>query len=326
MKVLVTGAAGFIGFHLCKALIEQGHKVVGIDNMNDYYDPKLKHDRLHILENMSIDSFYFENFTLGEGGSNLKMVMDWFHPEIVVNLAAQAGVRYSLANPQAYIDANVSGFLEVLEACVSKRPRLLLYASSSSVYGDGETPSSEYSQTSRPLSMYAATKKMNELMAHSYSSLYGIDTVGLRFFTVYGEYGRPDMALFKFVQNILSNQPLDLYNHGNHERSFTYVGDVVESMIALMNATAYEAALVTDIVNIGGDKAETLNRYVEVIEQELGMKAEINYMDMQAGDVHRTEADCFHLQDLIGYQPRTSIEEGIKRFVYWFRKYYGESL
>jgi UDP-glucuronate 4-epimerase len=333
MNILVTGAAGFIGFHLSKLLLEQSDQVVGLDNMNDYYDVRLKEGRLDSLKT-------FENFTFYQADLKDKdAVSDVFERhgfDYVVHLAAQAGVRYSITNPYAYIDSNIIGFMNVLEACRHHEVRHLIYASSSSVYGGNKiAPFSEKHNVDHPVSLYAATKKSNELMAHTYSHLFHIPTTGLRFFTVYGPWGRPDMAYFSFTDDIVHNRPIKLFNHGNMERDFTYVGDIVEGIKRLIplapTANAGWAEEEGDagssfapyrIFNIGNSQPVRLERFVSVLETKLGLKAEKIYTDMQPGDVLRTSADVTALEQAIGFRPNTSIEDGLGRFVEWYKEFY----
>ena len=333
MKYLVTGAAGFIGFHLSQRLLERGDEVVGLDNLNDYYDVSLKEARLAQLTPHS--SFRFFKTSLEER----ETILDLFQQErfdVVVNLAAQAGVRYSLQNPYAYIDSNIVGFINILEGCRHNGVKHLVYASSSSVYGaNTKMPFSVHHNVDHPVSLYAATKKANELMAHTYSSLYGIPTTGLRFFTVYGPWGRPDMALFLFTKAILEGKPIDVFNHGKMKRDFTYVDDIVEGVIRVAdNIPAGNPAWSGDcpdpgtsyapykIYNIGNHSPVELMRFIEVLEDALGKKAEKNLLPIQPGDVPATYADVDDLMRDVGFKPATSIEEGIGKFVEWYRGYY----
>lgn len=331
--VLVTGVAGFIGFHLTKRLLESGFKVVGIDNLNDYYEVSLKESRLEILEGLLNFSFYKIGL---EDKSEIESVFQKEKFDYVVNLAAQAGVRYSLENPYAYLDSNLSGFLNILEACRYHPVDHLIYASSSSVYGaNKKMPFSVHHNVDHPLSLYAATKKANELMAHTYSSLYNIPTTGLRFFTVYGPYGRPDMALFLFTKAILEGRPIDVYNHGKMRRDFTYVDDIVEGIIRLLPtiplgnpkwngiqpdpATSFAPY---QVFNIGNNKPVELLHFIEVLEEKLGKKGVKNFMPIQPGDVPETYADIEALEQAVRFRPVTSIEEGIGKFVSWYKEYY----
>jgi len=334
VKLLVTGAAGFIGFHTAKRLLALGHQVVGLDNLNAYYDTKLKAARLAMLERMA--NFRFIKADLSDGPA-MQGLFAGERFQRVVHLAAQAGVRYSLQNPQAYIQSNLAGFLEVIEGCRVNAVEHLVYASTSSVYG-GNTrlPFAEQQGVAHPLTLYAATKKANELMAHSYSSLYGLPTTGLRFFTVYGPWGRPDMALFLFTKNILAGKPIDVYSEGHHQRDFTYVDDIVTGVVATLDhVAAPDPAWNADapdpssssapyrIYNIGNQHPVTLLRFIEVLEECLGRKAVKNLMPMQLGDVPDTSADVSALARDMGYRPSTGLEEGIKRFVEWYLEYYG---
>ena len=334
---LVTGAAGFIGFHLCKRLLNEGHTVVGIDNVNDYYDVNLKYSRLYELGiekeqaeifNQGTDSFtYGENFHFVrlniEDRENLPKLFKKHKIDIVCNLAAQAGVRYSLENPEAYIDSNVVGFLNLLECCRKNNIQHLVYASSSSVYGQNqEVPFTENDNVDRPISLYAATKKSNELMAHTYSHLYNFKTTGLRFFTVYGPWGRPDMAMFLFTDAILQGKPIKIFNHGNLERDFTYIDDIIEGIFRISVTETDAAKPMSSLYNIGNSKPERLMDFINEIESQLGILAMKDMMPMQAGDVSRTWADVSALQQDYGYNPQTPIKIGIGKFVNWFQDYY----
>jgi UDP-glucuronate 4-epimerase len=332
-KILVTGAAGFIGFHLSERLLQRGDEVVGLDNLNGYYDVRLKHDRLKQLEGRP--GFRFVKASLEDRGTMEKLFSDERFDK-VVNLAAQAGVRYSLQNPHAYIDSNIVGFMNILEGCRHNNVRHLVYASSSSVYGaNTQMPFSVHHNVDHPVSLYAATKKANELMAHTYSSLYGIPTTGLRFFTVYGPWGRPDMALFLFTKAILEGKPIDVFNYGKMQRDFTYINDIVEGVARVTDNVAATNPLWTGgqpdpgtsyapyrIYNIGNNNPVELLRFIEVLEERLGKKAEKNLLPIQAGDVPATYADVDDLMRDVGFKPATSIEEGIGRFVEWYREYY----
>jgi UDP-glucuronate 4-epimerase len=331
--VLVTGAAGFIGFHTALRLLERGESVVGFDNLNDYYDPRLKEARLRILGQHA-------GFTFARGDLADRTAMEGLfaaHPfDRVVHLAAQAGVRYSLTNPHVYIDSNLTGFLHVLEGCRHGRISHLVYASSSSVYGANTTlPFSEHHNIDHPLSLYAATKKANELMAHTYSSLYAMPTTGLRFFTVYGPWGRPDMALFLFTKGILAGEPIPVFNEGKMIRDFTYVDDIVEGVIRTLDhpaapdpdwngATPDPARSFAPyrVFNIGNNKPVELLRYISVLEEALGKKAVLDLQPMQPGDVRATMADVSALSDAVGFHPATPVETGVRRFVDWYRSYY----
>lgn len=332
-KVLVTGAAGFIGFHLSRHLLALGDEVVGLDNLNDYYDVQIKQDRLaHLTPD---PAFRFEKLDLMDRPAMEKLFeREGF--DIVVNLAAQAGVRYSLVNPHAYIDSNIVGFMNVLEGCRHTGVRHLVYASSSSVYGmNTRMPFSTSDNVDHPVSIYAASKKANELMAHTYAHLYGLPTTGLRFFTVYGPWGRPDMALFIFTRAILAGRPIDVYNHGKMRRDFTYIDDIVKGVVRLMDhppqpdpAWSTEApdpassAAPYRLYNIGNNQPVELLRFIEVLEQELGRTAEKNFLPMQSGDVPATYADVDDLMREVDFKPDTPIEEGIRRFVEWYKAYY----
>ena len=321
-KILVTGAAGFIGFHLSKRLLEEGYEVVGFDNINDYYDPNLKYDRLKILEGK-------ENFTFVKGDLADKGAIDALFGEdgfdIVINLAAQAGVRYSIENPQAYIDSNIIGFFNILEACRYKKVSHLLYASSSSVYGNQEkTPFSTDDNVDHPISLYAATKKSNELMAFTYSHLYGIPATGLRFFTVYGPFGRPDMAYFGFTNKIMKGEPIKIFNNGDMYRDFTYVDDIVQGIVNMLDhpPKADKNGDRHKVYNIGNNKPEKLMYFIETLEKAIGKTAEKEYLPMQAGDVYQTYADVSELMKDFDFKPSTSIEDGLNKFATWYKQYY----
>ena len=326
MKVLVTGAAGFIGFYLSKALIERGVEVVGIDNLNDYYDVKLKHERLAILtEHEQAENFTFIKLAL-ENRDGIASLFNAHNFDIVVNLAAQAGVRYSIENPHAYVDSNLVGFVNILEGCRHSKVKHLVYASSSSVYGmNTKQPFSTDDRVDFPISLYAATKKSNELMAHTYSHLYNIPTTGLRFFTVYGPMGRPDMAYFKFTKSILEGKTIDVYNNGEMKRDFTYIDDIVEGVLRVMDTVPVQtsseitnASAPYKVYNIGNNQPVTLRRFISAIEDSCGVKAKENLLPMQAGDVPITFADVDDLIEDTGFKPDTSIEVGIEKFVKWF--------
>ena len=335
MKLLVTGAAGFIGYHAARQLLERGDEVVGLDNLNDYYDVTLKEGRLKQLA--PFERFRFVKLDVADR----KGIEDLFARERfqrVIHLAAQAGVRYSLKNPHAYIESNVLGFMNMIEASRQNRIEHLVYASSSSVYGaNTKMPFSVHQNVDHPLSMYAATKKANELMAHVYSSLHGLPTTGLRFFTVYGPWGRPDMALFSFTRNILEGKPIDVYNYGNHRRDFTYIDDIVQGVVHAADRIARPdpkwssddpdpgtSRVPYRLYNIGNNKPVELMRYIEVVEQALGREAVKNMLPMQPGDVPDTFADVDDLARDVGYRPATPVEEGVKRFVAWYLEYYGK--
>ncbi|NKB97817.1 MAG: NAD-dependent epimerase/dehydratase family protein [Pseudomonadales bacterium] len=333
MKILVTGAAGFIGSTLSHKLLDRGDTVSGIDNLNDYYDVTLKNDRLVRLS--SREGFEFRTADVSESGA-MKMAFERFQPDRVVHLAAQAGVRYSLENPQAYVDANITGFLNILENVRHHGTEHLVFASTSSVYGaNTNMPFSVHDGVDHPVSLYAVTKKSNELMAHTYAHLFGIPCTGLRFFTVYGPWGRPDMALFLFTKKILAGEPIDVFNNGHHTRDFTYVDDIVEGIIRTLDkpATPNEdwdsdnpdpatATAPFALYNIGSNNPVQLHRYIEVLEETLGIEAKKNLLPLQPGDVPDTFAN---VEDLIrdhDYQPSTPIETGISEFVKWYKSYY----
>jgi UDP-glucuronate 4-epimerase len=334
MRIMVTGAAGFIGSALSARLLARGDEVLGYDNLNDYYDPTLKEARLSRLT--PLEGFSFVRAAL-EDRPALEKAFAAFRPERVVNLAAQAGVRYSLENPHAYIDSNIVGFTNILEACRHGGVEHLVYASSSSVYGaNRKLPFSVRDPVDHPVSLYAATKKANELMAHTYSHLFNLPTTGLRFFTVYGPWGRPDMALFLFTRKILAGEPIDVFNHGHHTRDFTYVDDIVEGVIRTLDRipagdhtydplqpTPASSTAPYRVYNIGNHQPVELARYIEVIEDCLGRKAIRNLLPLQPGDVPDTFADITELTRDTGYAPSTSIEQGVARFVEWYRGYYG---
>ena len=335
MKTLITGSAGFIGFHLSKLLLKKGFEIVGIDNLNNYYDVSLKEDRLKILE--KFDNFQFHKIDLKD-----KPAIDELFAsnkfDYVINLAAQAGVRYSITNPYAYVDSNLIGFMNILEACRNNPVKHLLYASSSSVYGGNTVvPFSTNHQVDHPVSLYAATKKSNELMAHTYSHLFGIPTTGLRFFTVYGPWGRPDMAYFSFTKDILAGKAIKVFNYGKMERDFTYVDDIVEGISKLLplapisNESWNEqtddlssSSAPYKIYNIGNNQPVKLEKFISVLENTLGVEAEKNYMEMQPGDVLRTYADVSDLEKDIDFKPSTTIEAGLGKFVEWYEGYYRE--
>jgi len=335
-RVLVTGAAGFIGFHLTRRLLENGLKVVGIDNLNPYYDVGLKKARLEELD--GVRNFSFVKIDLSDQ-KGLDHLFGDNQFEVVVNLAAQAGVRYSLENPHAYVNSNLVGFVNILECCRHHKIKHLVFASSSSVYGaNTQMPFSVHHNVDHPVSLYAATKKANELMAHVYSHLYGLCCTGLRFFTVYGPWGRPDMALFLFTHAILENKPIQVFNHGNMRRDFTYIDDIIEGVVRVMRrlpapnpnwsgnkpdpGTSY---VPYKIYNIGNNNPVELNTFIETIENALGRRAQKKMLDLQPGDVVATYADVDDLMQDVGFKPQTPLETGIERFVSWFKDYYGHS-
>lgn len=334
MRILVTGTAGFIGSHVALRLLERGDEVIGVDNVNDYYDVNLKEARLARIREQ-YPQFVEERVDVADRDAMTRVFAE-YQPERVVHLAAQAGVRYSIENPNAYVDANLVGFMNILEGCRHNGVKHLVYASSSSVYGANESmPFSVHDNVDHPLSLYAASKKANELMAHTYSNLYGLPTTGLRFFTVYGPWGRPDMALFIFTRKILAGEPIDVFNHGNHRRDFTYIDDIVEGVLRTLDSVAAPnpewsgaqpdpgtSASPYRIYNIGSNNPVELSRFIEVLEECLGKKAERNLLPLQPGDVPATYADVQALIDDVGYQPDTPVEEGIRRFVDWYRAYH----
>ena len=333
MKILVTGTAGFIGAALAHRLLARGDEVVGVDNVNDYYDVSLKEARLARLTGSAGFTEIRRNVADRDA---MAALFEEHKPERVVHLAAQAGVRYSLENPNAYVDANLVGFMNILEGCRHHQVRHLVYASSSSVYGANETmPFSVHDNVDHPLSLYAASKKANELMAHTYSHLYNLPTTGLRFFTVYGPWGRPDMALFIFTRKILAGEPIDVFNHGHHKRDFTYIDDLVEGVVRTLDRVAtpnpdWSGAHPDPgtgkgpyrIYNIGSNNPMELSRFIEIIEERVGRKARKNLLPMQPGDVPATFANVDDLIADVGYKPETTVEEGIARFVDWYRDFY----
>lgn len=333
MKYLVTGAAGFIGFHVTQRLLAAGHQVVGLDNLNDYYDVNLKTARLDLIKNHPEFTFVKGDLADREGIAELFRAQRF---QRVIHLAAQAGVRYSLENPLAYADANLIGHLNILEGCRHNQVEHLLYASSSSVYGlNRKMPFSTDDSVDHPVSLYAATKKANELMSHTYSHLYGIPTTGLRFFTVYGPWGRPDMALFKFTRAMIAGEKIDVYNHGQMRRDFTYIDDIAEAILRLQDVipqadsrwTVESGSPATSsapyrVYNIGNSQPVTLMSYIEALESALGQTAQKNMLPMQPGDVMETSADTSALYKVIGFKPQTSVEEGVARFVAWYKDFY----
>ena len=335
-KILVTGAAGFIGYHLCEALIKQGHKVIGLDNINDYYDVNLKYARLSELgitkeaatvfaeiSESTLHGFNMQFIRLNlEDREALPKLFKTFNFDMVCNLAAQGGVRYSIENPEAYIDSNVTGFLNILECCRHNRVKRLVYASSSSVYGNSDdTPYTETANVDAPISLYAATKKSNELMAHTYSHLYKFDTIGLRFFTVYGPWGRPDMAMFLFTDAIINNKPIKVFNNGNLSRDFTYIDDIVDGVVNTLIRDSKDTSLYK-LYNIGNGKPVQLLDFIESLEKALDISAIKNLLPMQAGDVHQTFADTTSLEQDYNYKPQIEIDRGIKEFVSWYKEFY----
>tara|TARA_Y100001978_G_C23622561_1_gene399226 strand:+ start:61 stop:1083 length:1023 start_codon:yes stop_codon:yes gene_type:complete len=338
MKIIITGAAGFIGYHLSKRLLKEDISVIGIDNMNSYYDVKLKEARLQNLRNIFLKENV--NFNFIKADINHQSVIDEIFesnkPDIVLNLAAQAGVRYSIENPSAYIQTNLVGFSNILEACRKYPVQQLIYASSSSVYGGNtKMPFSEREGANHPVSLYASTKRSNELLAHSYSHLYSIPSIGLRFFTVYGPWGRPDMALFLFTKAILNGEPIKVFNHGEMKRDFTYIDDIIESIIRLIkkppkpdksfdtsNPRADISWAPHMIFNIGNSNPESLMDYISAIENSLGINAKKEFLPIQPGDVPSTYSDCSSLERYINYKPNTSIKEGVEEFINWYKKFY----
>jgi len=333
MKVLVTGAAGFIGAALSRRLLDRGDEVIGVDDLNDYYDVELKKARLGLITSSSRFTDVRLDIADRKGVAALFAAE---RPQRVVNLAAQAGVRYSLENPHAYVETNLVGFTNILEGCRHNQVEHLVYASSSSVYGaNTHLPFSVHDNVDHPVSLYAASKKANELMAHTYSHLYSLPTTGLRFFTVYGPWGRPDMALFLFTRNILAGKPIDVFNYGKHRRDFTYIDDIVEGVVRVLDRPATPSRSWTGdtpdsatsyapyrLYNIGNNNAVELTHYIEVLEESLGRKAEKNLLPLQLGDVPDTLANVDDLVGDFGYQPRTPVEEGVRRFVEWYTEYY----
>lgn len=332
MTVLVTGAAGFIGSHVCLSLLQRGEAVVGIDNLNDYYDVNLKHSR---LQRITDSNFTFIKCDIADK-EQIDTLFKKHSITKVVNLAAQAGVRYSIENPWSYLNSNLTGFLSIIEACRHNKIQHLVYASSSSVYGaNTNLPFRVEDGVDHPLSLYAATKKSNELMAHCYSHLYQLPTTGLRFFTVYGPWGRPDMALFLFTKNILAKKPIKVFNYGNHTRDFTYINDIVEGIIRVLDNTpqhnpdydfsqgnAAESSAPYRVYNIGNNNPVKLMDYINAIENALGMKAEMELLPLQQGDVPDTEADVSKLVRDVDFKPSTTVQDGIDQFIHWYRDYY----
>lgn len=335
-KILVTGSAGFIGFHLCKRLIEDGNEVIGIDNLNTYYDVNLKYNRLKQLK--AREGFRFIKLDIADRSGIAKLFSeDKF--EVVVNLAAQAGVRYSMENPHAYVDSNLVGFVNIIEGCRRSQVKHLIFASSSSVYGaNTKIPFSVHDNVDHPVSLYAATKKANELLSHTYSHLYQLPCTGLRFFTVYGPWGRPDMALFLFTKAILEDMPIDVFNYGKMCRDFTYIDDIVEGIVGVADKIPQSnpkwsgnspdpgtSCVPYRIFNIGNNNPVELMRFIEVLEETLGKKAKKNFLPMQPGDIPASYADIDDLSRYIGFKPKTSIEDGIRKFVEWYKWYYDKN-
>ena len=314
-KILVTGSSGFIGMHLCRNLLNDGYTVQGIDNMNDYYDVSLKKARLELL-------YGYKNFTFNKidisSSQDVNSVFDNFKPDKVVNLAAQAGVRYSIENPHEYVQSNIVGFTNIIESCRNNDVSGLIYASSSSVYGGNlETPFSVSDRVDKPISIYGASKKSNELIAYVYSHLYGLHTTGLRFFTVYGPWGRPDMAMYIFADKIRSGEKIPVFNHGQMQRDFTYIDDIVSGI-----RSSIEKNYQCEIFNLGNNCCENLMDMVDHIEKALGKKAEVEYMDIQPGDVEKTFADIEHTKDKLSYEPKVLIKDGVPKFIQWYKKYH----
>lgn len=333
MKVLVTGVAGFIGNQVARRLLERGDDVLGIDNLNDYYDVQLKKDRLHQIE--SSENFEFQKVDLADD-EGLRLVFETFRPDRIVSLAAQAGVRYSLQNPEAYLNSNLKGFLNLLENCRHYGTEHFVFASSSSVYGaNSKMPFSEHHPTEHQVSLYAATKKSNEVIGHSYAHLFQIPMTGLRFFTVYGPWGRPDMATFLFTKSILSGDPINVFNNGHHKRDFTYIDDIVEGVIRVLDKPAQgnpnwdsnnpdtaSSKAPYRIYNIGNHQPVLLSDFIETLEDVIGKKAIKNFKELQPGDVPDTFADCSDLQRDFGYHPDTSLKQGLSEFFNWYKQYY----
>jgi len=334
MKVLVTGSAGFIGNRVSQRLLERGDEVIGLDNLSPYYDVKLKEDRLALIKDH--ENFTEARFDMADRDAVAQLFQD-HRPDRVINLAAQAGVRHSLEAPHDYVDTNLVGFVNLLEGCRATHVEHFVYASSSSVYGtNSEMPFTVHDRVDHPISLYAASKRANELMAHTYSHLFGIPSTGLRFFTVYGPWGRPDMALFLFTKAILAGEPIDVFNKGDMRRSFTYIDDIVEGVIRVLDTPPEGTTAVGTeedpansqtapfrVFNIGSDEAVSLRRYIEVLEENLGIEAHKNMLPMQPGDVAATWADVDDLKSAVGYHPTTTVEDGVKRFVEWYKDYYG---
>jgi UDP-glucuronate 4-epimerase len=337
-KILVTGAAGFIGYHLCESLIKQGHRVMGLDNISDYYDANLKYARLNELGIQKEAAMLFDKTSESkvhgskmqfirlnlEDRDKLPKLFKTFTFDMVCNLAAQPGVRYSLENPEAYIDSNINGFLNILECCRHHNVKRLVYASSSSVYGNTDkTPFEETANVDEPISLYAATKKSNELMAHTYSHLYNIETIGLRFFTVYGPWGRPDMAMFLFTDAIINNKPINVFNNGNLSRDFTYIDDIVEGVVNTLFNESKNSNLYK-LYNIGNGKPVQLLDFIKSLEKVLDISAIKNMLPMQPGDVHQTFANTSSLERDYNYKPQITVDKGIQEFVFWYKAFYNK--
>ena len=314
-KILITGAAGFIGYHLCKSLLEDGYKVLGIDNLNDYYDTNLKQARLEQLKHFK--SFTFNKVDMADRES-LTTSFQSFNPKKIVNLAAQPGVRYSMENPYKYMESNLVGFLNIIELCRNNKVKNFIYASSSSIYGaNKKMPFSVEDRVHQPLALYGATKRANELIAHSYSHLYGLRTTGLRYFTVYGPWYRPDMAIFIFTQKIMAGKPIPVFNNGKMRRDFTYIDDIISG-----TRSAIEKNYKCEIFNLGNSKSESLMELIGIIEKNLGKKSKIEYLPMQPGDVKESLADIKKSTEKLGYKPITTINKGIPQFIQWYKEYY----
>ena len=319
MNILITGSAGFIGFHITKKLLSQGHTIVGIDNLNDYYEKKIKLDRNKILK--SYKNYFFKKTDLNNYKSIEKLVKK-FTVKKIIHLAAQAGVRYSLKNPGTYFESNLKGFFNILEISRKNNIKHLIFASTSSVYGDSKKfPVAENENTDHPKSFYAATKKSNEVMAYSYSNTYKLPCTGLRFFTVYGPFGRPDMALFKFTKNIINNNHIELFNSGKHFRDFSYIDDIIEGIKLIVNSTPNKE-IPYEIYNIGNGETRSLLKYLKEIEKNIGKKAKLKKMSLQIGDIKKTHSNIKKIRDNFGYKPKTDITLGIKNFINWYKSYF----
>ena len=315
MKTLITGATGFIGFHLTEKLLKNGHEIFGIDNLNNYYDIKLKKNRLSIL--LSYENFKFEKIDISDK-DNLENIFRIYHPHRVINLAAQAGVSYSISNPYSYLDSNLSGFINIVESCRNNNVKSLIYASSSSIYGsNSKIPFAESDRSNKPIALYGATKRANELIAYAYSHLYGIKTTGLRFFTVYGPWYRPDMAMYIFTKRIIEKKTITVYNNGKIKRDFTYIDDIVNGTVSAIEKN-YEC----EIFNLGNNKSEHLMNVIKLIEKQLNIKAKINFKPMREGDMLETFADITKPKKMLNYNPKTNLEDGLPRLVDWYKEYY----